>query len=239
LIIHRKILGAAVLGLFLAAASCPAQDAAGIIDRSKIPAEASSPAGFVPHGWKIEEQLRGDLDGDSIADYVLKLVEDKAEKTSEGYATERGRALVVALQKAESKLTRAAVAAKLLQCTLCGGSFYGVSESPADVAIEKGVIVVDFDHGGSDLSNLTFRFRYDPATAKFILIGFDYADADRRTAKVISESTNYVTGVRKTSRDKGNKTINTTTRIPKTKIYLDNADYEKLEAEALKRLGLD
>jgi hypothetical protein len=236
---QAKILGAALLGLFVAATPCPAQDAAATIDKSQIPAEANSPAGFVPRGWKIEEQLRGDLDGDSAQDYVLKLVEDKPEKTSEGYATERGRALVVALQTADGKLIRAAVAANLLQCTLCGGSFYGISESPANVAIEKGILVIDQDHGGSDLANTYFRFRYDAATRKFILIGFDYAEADRRTAKVVSESTNYVTGVRKTSRDKGGREINTTARIPKTKIFLDNADYEKLEGEAIKRLGLN
>ncbi len=236
---HRNMLGAALLGLFVWAAPCPAQDEAGKIDKSLVPAEASSPAGFVPRGWKIEEQLRADLDGDSAPDYVLKLVEDKPDKNAEGNATERGRALVIALQRGEGKLLRAAVAANLLQCTLCGGAFYGVSESPANVAIEKNTVVVDQDHGSRNLTNTTYRFRYDAGSQKFLLIGFDYADADRLTANVISESTNYLTGIRKTTRGKGNKDVSTTTRIQKKTIFLDDADSDVLEAEAAKRLGLD
>jgi hypothetical protein len=144
----------------------------------------------------------------------------------------------VALQKGAGKLTRAAVSNNLLQCTLCGGSFYGISEAPANISIDKNILVVNQDHGGSDLANMTFRFRYDASTQRFILIGFDYADSDRRTAKVVSESTNYLTGVRKTTRDKGGKDVSTTARIPRTTIFLDDADYEKLEEGASKRLGL-
>lgn len=235
---HRNPLGAALLGLFVWAAPCPAQEDAGKIDKSLVPAEAASPVGFVPRGWKIEQQLSADLNGDSLPDSVIKLVEDKPEKNSEGYATDRGRALVVALQKVGGKLTRAAVAANLLQCTQCGGAFYGVSEAPANVSIEKNVIVVDQDHGSRNLTNTYYRFRLDATSQKFVLIGFDYADADRLTAQVVSESTNYLTGVRKTTRSKGDKDISTTTRIQKKTIFLDDADHEKLEAEAVKRLGL-
>lgn len=236
---HRNLLGAALLGLFAWAAPCPAQDAAEKIDKSRVPAEAATPAGFVPRGWKIEQQLSADLNDDSLPDSILKLVEDKPEKDSEGNATERGRALVIALRKGEGRLMRAAVAADLLQCTHCGGAFYGVSESPANVSIEKNVIVVDQDHGSRNLTNTYYRFRYDTTSQKFMLIGFDYADADRATAQVVSESTNYLTGVRKTTRSKGDKDVSTNTRVQKKTIFLDDADSEKLEAEAAKRLGLD
>lgn len=235
---NRSLLGVAVLILYLTAAPCSAQEAAKL-DRSLVPDQASNPSGFVPRGWKIEQQLSADLDGDSTPDFVLKLVEDKPEKNAEGNATERGRALVVALQKGEGKLMRAAVATDLLQCTLCGGAFYGVSEAPANISIEKNVIVVDQDHGSRDLTNTYYRFRYDPTSQKFVLIGFDYADADRLTANVVSESTNYLTGIRKTTRGKGGKDVSTSTRVPKKTIFLDDADSEKLEAEATKRLGLD
>jgi hypothetical protein len=64
-------------------------------------------------------------------------------------------------------------------------------------------VVVDQEHGSRELSNVTFRFRYDPTTQRFILIGFDFASTDRLTAQTVTESTNYLTAVRVVSRDKG------------------------------------
>src|SRR5688500_7334278 len=38
-----------------------------------LPAEAANAEGFVPSGWKIENQAEGDVDGDSRADLALVL----------------------------------------------------------------------------------------------------------------------------------------------------------------------
>ena len=229
----------AVVALLLLPPFCVAQDERNLINKSRIPAEAGSIDKFVPAGWKIEAQLTGDLNGDSVPDYALKLVEDKPAKDSDDVATERQRALLVVLQKEAGKLTRAAVADKLLQCTHCGGSFYGVSESPANVKIEKGgVIMVDQDHGSRNLANTTYRFRYDATSQQFILIGFDYADADRATASVISESTNYLSGARVVMRSKGNRDVKSRSTIPVKKVSIEQVDSEKFEEAAAKRLGL-
>ncbi len=210
---------------------CVAQDDRTTIKKSLIPVSGSDTRNFIPPGWKLEEQKAADLDGDGNADYVLKLIEDKPAKTSEDVVNDRARALIVLLSDANGKLTRVAVADKLLQCTGCGGAFYGVVEAPADVAVDaKGVITVSQDHGSREVSNTTYKFRYDPAAKRFVLIGFDYVENDRATAKVVSESTNYLTGVRKTN--------NRTATIAKTKIFLDDVDYEKFEEAAVKRLGL-
>jgi len=208
------------------------------IEKSRIPAEAGSIQTFVPAGWKIEEQVTGDLNGDSVPDYAVKLVEDKPAKDSDDVATERQRALVIVVQQQGGKLSRAAVADRLLQCTRCGGSFYGVSESPANVKIEKGVIVVDQDHGSRNLTNTYYRFRYDPGSRQFVLIGFDYADADRATAQVVSESINYLTGVRTVFRSKGNRDVKSSSKIPVKKISIEQVDSEKFEEAAARRLGL-
>jgi hypothetical protein len=231
-------LGAGVLFLALSAPAFSSQDTV-LIDKSRIPVTAGDVRNFAPAGWKIEAQVSGDLNGDGLPDYALKMVEDKPAKDKDDIATERARALVVALAGKDGKFTRAAVADRLLQCTRCGGAFYGVVESPANVKIEKGVIVLDQDHGSRDLTNTTYRFRYDPDARNFVLIGFDYADADRLTAQVVSESTNYLTGVRKVSRDKGKRTLNSITQIPRTKIFIDQVDSEKFEEDAAKRLHLD
>jgi len=49
-------------------------------------------------------------------------------------------------------------------------SILRVSESPADVTIEKGVLVVSQDHGSRDVSRTTYRFRYGPDNGKFMLM---------------------------------------------------------------------
>jgi len=75
-----------------------AQEDRTVIDKSKIPAEGKSVSDFVPPGWKLEEQVTGDLNGDSVPDYALKLVEDKPAKNSDDFPNERQRALVILLR---------------------------------------------------------------------------------------------------------------------------------------------
>ena len=221
--------GLLILCFVSLASWCFAQDERTTIKKSLIPAVGSDTRDFIPAGWKLEEQLSADLDGDGTSDYVLKLIENKQAKSSDEM-NDRARALIVLLQGADGKLSRAAVADKLLQCTGCGGAFYGVIDAPANVKIDKNVIVVEQDHGSREVSETTYRFRYDPASQHFILIGFDYAERDRANGKNASESTNYLTGVRKMN---GKASI-----IPKSKIFMDDVDYEKFEEDAVNRLGL-
>jgi hypothetical protein len=209
---------------------CAAQDDRTTINKTLIPATGNDPRDFIPSGWKLEAQLSADLDGDSVSDYVLKLIEDKPAKTAEDTVNDRARGLVVLLATTGGKLMRAAVADKLLQCTQCGGAFYGVVEAPAEVRLDpRGVIVVEQDHGSNEVSNMTFRFRYDSGSKRFVLIGFDYSERDRATAKVVSDSTNYLTGLRKTNGH--------TATVSKARIFMDEVDYEKFEEAAAKRLG--
>ena len=224
--------------IFLGATASSAQDEAGKIDVSRVPVRAQNAASFVPAGWKIEEQLTSDLNGDSLPDYLLKLVENKREKDDEGMPTERGRALIIALANHDGSLKRAGVADKLLQCTRCGGAFYGVVETPANVSIEKGVVVVEQDHGSRNLTNTTYRFRFEPDTGRFRLIGFDLADADRMTAQVVSESNNYLTNSRVETRSKGDRDVKTKSGLSRQKFYLEDVSSEEFEAAAYKRLKL-
>src|ERR1051325_8229925 len=100
-----------LLTLFLAAIVLPASSSAqeNKVDPSSIPLEANDAQGFVPPGWKIEEQVKGDLNGDAVPDYALKRVEDNPA-TENGDPTERQRGLVVALGSRDGKLARVGVA---------------------------------------------------------------------------------------------------------------------------------
>lgn len=230
-----------LLALFLTCLVFPvqsfAQDDRVRIDKSRIPDTASAAKDFVPAGWKIEEQVTGDLNGDGLPDYALKLVEDKPAKDKDDIATERQRALIIVLRNKEGKLWHTAITDSLLQCTRCGGAFYGVVEAPANVTIEKGVLIIEQDHGSREMADLTYRFRYEPETKRFALIGFDYRTVDRLTTDVITESTNYLTGVRETFRGKGKRDLKSRKVVPKQKLYIEDVDNDKFEEDVSKRLG--
>lgn len=230
---------ACMLLIICAVSPASAQDEGTVIDKSKVPATAAKTAGFVPKGWKLEEQINGDLNGDGIADHVLKLIEDKPALDKDETMNERSRAMVVVFEDKDGTLRNVAVADKLLQCASCGGAFYGVGAAPANVSIAKGVLIVQQDHGSRWVTDMTYRFRYDEQPSMFILIGFDYSSRDRAVGDVATESTNYLTGKRITTTGKGKRTTTKTTQIEKTRLSLDEVDTEKFEEEATKRLGLD
>ena len=221
-----------LIGLFAVCAS--AQYAT--FNESKVPAVVDRPEQFAPSGWKVEDKTRGDLNRDGKADYAIKFVEDRPVREGEGFDSER--VLIVALSDG-SKIKRVAISKKLLQCTSCGGAFYGVMSAPANVSIEKGAIVVENEHGSRNVSGSTFRFRYDAKSDRVLLIGYDFSDYDRLDGSSSSESTNYLTNKRVTKTGKGKRTRTKRSAIKPVKIYIEDADGDEIEGQALHRLGLD
>jgi hypothetical protein len=188
---------------------------------------------FVPAGWMIEEAVSGDLNNDSIPDAALKLIEKMPADADKDDPPSRNRVLLVLLKNRDGAFERMGIAKKLLQCTGCGGAFYGVAEAPAEVEINKGVLIVKQDHGSRNVIEETFRFRYDPAAKKFALIGYDETDRDRATGETRSESTNYLTGVKITEifqydqkLDKDVKKSTRRTKVSKTPQYLEEVGFE-------------
>lgn len=209
-----------------------AQDNGIAFNGSRLPVEANDVRDFVPSGWTIEEQVAGDLNGDATADIALKLIQEKRAGASEDEVVERRRTLVILFKSGGGKLRRAAVAEKLLQCTSCGGAFYGVSEAPANVKIERGVLVVNQDGGSRNVVERTFRFRYDGASRKFMLIGFDMTDRDRASGEATRESTNFLTGkkeitiIKLSTRGGRDQPKTTNQTVAKKRETIEQFDYE-------------
>ncbi len=208
-------------------------------DKSKVPVTAGTIAGFVPAGWKLEEDVKGDLNQDGVVDHVLKLIQKEPAGAKEDEASMGERAMVIVFADKGGKLQRAAVSDTVLQCGGCGGAFYGMLSAPANVSIKNGVIVVEQDYGSRWVTEMTFRFRYDEQPAMFILIGFDFSSRDRAAGGESSESTNYLTGTRITTTVKGKKTTTKTTKVAKDRRSIEEVDKDKFDEDANKRLGLD
>jgi hypothetical protein len=177
-----------------------AQDERHVIEAANIPSSGAAATDFTPKGWKVEEEISGDLNRNNVPDLVLKLVEDKPAKDADDVAMARYRALVVLLNGADGKFARAAVAPKLLLYTRCGGAFWGGVDTPSEVTIDKGVIIVQHSSGAREMTETTHRFRFDLAVNRFLLIGYDQVYYDRLSGERSDESTNYLTGVRITQK---------------------------------------
>lgn len=205
-----------------------------MLDPKLVPAEGRTARDFVPKGWRLETdegEVRGDLNRDGAPDAVLRLVEDLPVEAADGTLNARYRALVILLAKPGGGFTRATVATKLLGCTLC----YGVLGDPAggniQIEIKNGILDVSQLSGSREATDLTMRFRHDAATNRFLLIGEEQSDYDRAAGGGTGTSTNYLTGVRvikTTTVGRGGResTSSKRTRIPRTRRFIEDVDYE-------------
>jgi hypothetical protein len=196
------------------------------LDPASIPAAGAAVAAFVPAGWRIEAEASGDLDRDGVADTVLTLVEDLPVEDADGMVSDRHRALVV-LRKRAAGYVRAGSNGLLLLCTRCGGALFGVTETPVDVSIERGVVIVRQESGAREMTGETYRFRFDPKEGRMALIGLDLFYLDRLGPTMVEESTNLLTGdfVREESRideETGKETVSISRKkVPRKRLFLD------------------
>jgi hypothetical protein len=168
---------------------------------AKIPEQAKTIEEFVPADWKIEKKIEGDLNQDNHVDTVLELIQKKPVSAD----ADVQRILVIVLKQADNTLHKAAVAEKLLLCPSC----FGTMGTNAEIEIQKGVLIVDHLSGSRETQNITQRFRYEPATKKFLLIGEDSVVLDRLTLNSSSKSTNFLTGEQIDETAKDGKTLST------------------------------
>jgi hypothetical protein len=234
----RKLITSAALLLVLCGAGAAAtrqDEPRRFLDSSLVPAAGREPREFVPRGWKTETDaglVTGDLNRDGAADAVLRLVEDVPVEGADGTLNMRYRALVVLLAQPGGGYKRAAVASKVLGCTMCSGALGDPEGGNIQIEIKNGVLNVNQLSGSREATDLTQRFRYDASSGRFRLIGEEVSEYDRAAGGGKSTSTNYLTGVRviKTSRTlRGGResNITKTTRIPLKSRFIEDVDYEQ------------
>lgn len=204
----------------------------GQLDPAKLPLTAATANDFVPKGWMIENETIGDLNNDSIPDLAVTLVEQLPPGAKEIEVTgppERQRALLILFKTQNGKFQRVALANKVLLCTRCGGAFFGMVETPTNVEISKGVIIINQEYGSRELDKETFRFRYEPETKRFAFIGVDVSSHDRLTGENVVQSINFLTGFKLTTKTRiddrtgdEKRTLNKGQRIQRSKKYIED-----------------
>ena len=158
------------------------------LDASRVPLTGEKVEDFVPSGWLHREHSDmedGDLNGDDVPDTAIIITDDKDYTQP---------ALIVLFGTKDGKWRRAGVATHLI--TASGLETFGMSDGP-QMEIKKGVLNVyqmTVFNGLKDSEDYTHRFRYDPGTDRFLLIGADYKSYSRGDAHdslLVSE--NYLT----------------------------------------------
>ena len=117
----RAIILSAAFLLSFASVAARQDEPRRFLDVKLLPQEGRATGDFVPKGWKIEGdegEVAGDLNKDGAPDKVLRLVEDLPIQASDGTYNTRYRALVILFAQTGGGFKRAAVATKLLGCTL-------------------------------------------------------------------------------------------------------------------------
>jgi hypothetical protein len=160
------------------------------LDPSRIPLTGEKVEDFVPAGWAHREHSdmaeNWDLNSDDVPDTTIIITDEVGDAQP---------ALVVLFGTKDGKWRRAGVATRLI--TPGGLETFGMSDGP-QMEIKKGVLnvyqMIVFN-GLKDSEDYIHRFRYDPQTQRFLLIGADYKSYSRGDAHdslLVSE--NYLTG---------------------------------------------
>jgi hypothetical protein len=220
---HRTALGSLllVLACLAAAQPVPAQEAPRF-PVSAVPARGAAVRAFIPAGWKAASQVLGDLNGDGRPDRVVHVAPRDYDPGAIGAAPE-AQALLILLSERGGGLRRAGVATRLLQ--------NGVPQWGLQLTIRRGVLVANQNFGMTQVADVTHRFRLEPATGRFLLIGRDVFNYTRPQGRddTTKRSENYLTGVRliTTGRWDAAGSYHESTRqerIPRTKVYFDDVD---------------
>ena len=199
-----------------------AQDAPAF-NPDRLPAQGAKAQDFLPRGWKVGASAAGDLNGDGLPDQALQLVPEDYDPAAVGAAPE-AQALLVLLAAEGGGLRRAAAATRLLVPIV---PQYGL-----EMTIKNGVLVVNQNFGMTDVADLTHRFRYDPASGRFQLIGKDTRSYHRPQGPGWPDTTvseNYLTGVRLTTtrewlKSGKNRAKEERAQIARSRVFLEDVD---------------
>lgn len=221
----RTSLVSAALALACAAAPAAAQDTQERppLSPSAVAARGSRVQDFAPAGWKIAARADGDLNGDGRADAVLHVVPSDTWYSPDSITAAPDTHALVVLLADGAGYRRAGVAPRLLQQEV---PQYGLT-----LRIRNGVLITDQNYGMTEVADVTHRFRLEPATGRFLLIGRDQLLYTRPQEARDSEKTseNYLTGVRLITvghftRSGAYRETTRREQIPRSKAYLDDID---------------
>jgi hypothetical protein len=190
----------------------------------KLAAQGASPDAFVPPGWRLENAVTGDLNGDGRPDAVLilrdndpkKFIETGRESLPKFDTNPRILAVIFAGDKGGYSLA-------LENHTFIARTDDSFQQDPLDpngiqegeVAIRNGALRITLGYFGGNMGRMTYTFRFQ--NGRFEMIGYDRVDVTRNSGVMNDISINYSTGqmVRKKGNISDDREKVTRSRLPK------------------------
>lgn len=169
------------------------------VDYPVLPAHATRAEGFVPSGWRIEQQLRGDLNGDKREDLVLVLRQQDPRNIVEhdgfGISPLDSNPRMLAIAWATPDGYSLAAQNHTLITRHEAPNLSDVFEEGAGVSIVRGTLQTTlffFSNAGSwSTGSASYTFRWQEGA--FALIGYDRSSMLRNSGQTESLSINYST----------------------------------------------
>ncbi|MGX9189805.1 hypothetical protein [Stenotrophomonas sp. Ker107b] len=169
------------------------------VDYPVLPAHATRAEGFVPSGWRIEQQLRGDLNGDKREDLVLVLRQQDPRNIVEhdgfGISPLDSNPRMLAIAWATPTGYSLAAQNHTLITRHEAPNLSDVFEEGAGVSIVRGTLQTTlffFSNAGSwSTGSASYTFRWQEGA--FALIGYDRSSMMRNSGQTESLSINYST----------------------------------------------
>ncbi len=170
------------------------------VDYPVLPAHATRAEGFVPSGWRIEQQLRGDLNGDKREDLVLVLRQQDPRNIVEhdgfGISPLDSNPRLLAIAWSTPGGYTLAAQNHTLITRHEAPNLSDVFEDGDGVSIVRGTLrttLFFFSNAGSwSTGSASYTFRWQDGA--FALIGYDRNSMVRNSGQTESLSINYSTG---------------------------------------------
>ena len=163
----------------------------------QLAATAASAAGFVPRGWKLNHEQKGDINADGVDDLMFVLLDDDPkniitiETAPSNPVNTNPYILAVAFgDKASGNYQLALQNHELIPRPV--ETPFDELYTKDDTKIENGSFTVALYWFGGTIYVPKFRFRF--RHEKFKLIGFDSVSHDRSSSAIIETSVNYLSG---------------------------------------------
>lgn len=191
--------------LLLTALLAAAQDDLPPVHYPTLPAAAKSAAGFAPRGWAVEQQVKGDLDGDGIPDLAFALHQQDKRNIIPNEGGMCGETIdtnprILGFALADGKGGYALVVQNHSLVprydSPCADDWFAADNTAASgLSLGKGSVKVTLGRfmsaGGWSMGSTVFTFRWQAGALR--LIGYDYDNVQRNSGETQSLSINYAT----------------------------------------------
>jgi hypothetical protein len=166
----------------------------------KLIQRAQTSAGFVPQGWRIEAEVKGDLNSDKLPDVAFVLHETRSDNiwdASAEYGPKKfdtnPRILVVAFSRPGGGYNIAVENHTLIprMTEPSADDYFGIGNGKLEIKRGALQVLLSWDYGRGSHGNVTYTFQF--RKMQFELVGYDSVNVTRGSGEIEMASMNYLT----------------------------------------------